>query len=455
MVGVAAFALMTSVSHVAALATAGGLVLCAGAARNMASLPRLGLFAVVALVPLSFLGAQVSAGGMNSLTKLVFLPALAVLAAEGILARRPVVLGKEGLFTALFALALAVSYLVNDATPLSQWFLSRFAGVMLLFVLTANALRTERDVAHLFVVVVVSCLCSVLGSLVAPVNASPNAFWNGTMRMTGWAIADAPTFGTNVLVALLICVYFAFVIRRFWTRLALVAIAGALAIAVVQTYARGIALVLLLSLGYMLFRIRKRVNVFLALMALLLVGLCAAPLIPSAFYERMSGVVNGADDPTMNRRIASYLIGLELFAQHPIVGFGPGSFPVRYMEQEFRFLRTGGASGCFNLYLSVGTQAGLFGLACLAGLLWSSMRSLRFVATSGRRDDDGLETDTFLGQAAEATEIVLVALLLISFFEPTDLQKYLWVFVGVAASLSAIRRGQSAARLKAAEDARQ
>jgi hypothetical protein len=78
---------------------------------------------------------------------------------------------------------------------------------------------------------------------------------------------------------------------------------------------------------------------------------------------------------------------------------------------------------------------------------------LRFVATSYRKDGDETETDAFLGQAAEATEIVLVALLLISFFEPTDLQKYLWVFIGVASSLAAIRRGQFAAGLDSTKDA--
>ena len=445
MAGVAAFALLTSVSSTAAVAAAGGLVLCAGAARRLESIPRLGLFAIVALVPLSYIGAQVSAGGMNSLTKLVFLPALALLAIEGILSRRALVCGREGLFAALLTLTFAVSSLANETTPYSGWFFSRFAGVILLFVLAANALRTERDVAHLYVVVVASCLLSVVGSLIVPVSATPNGVWNGITRMTGWATADAPTFGTNVLVALLICVYFACVTRRSWLRLALTVTAGLLAIAIVQTYARGIALVFVASLGYLLFRIRRRVNVLLVLAVLVFLGLCALPLIPGAYIERMSGAVtHGSSDPTMNRRIASYWIGAKLFMQSPFLGFGPGSVSVQYMSQQFRFIRSDMAGGCFNLYLSVASQAGLIGLACLGAMLWSSLRSLRFVMTS-YREAGAPENDGFLKQAAEVTEIVLVALLMTSLFESTDLQKYLWVFIGVSAALAAIRRGQLAA----------
>jgi O-antigen ligase len=313
------------------------------------------------------------------------------------------------------------------------------ASVILLFVLTANALRTELDVAHLFLVVVASCLLSVVGSVAVPVSATPNGVWNGVTRMTGWATADAPTFGTNVLVALLICVYFAFVARRSWLRLGLAGTAGLLAVAIVQTYARGIALVLVVSVCYLLFRIRKRANVVLTLAALLILVLCTAPLIPGAYYERMSGAVTqGTSDPTMGRRISSYLIGARLFAQNPLLGLGPGSVSVQYMSQEFRFIRSDMASGCFNLYLSVASQAGLLGLACLIGLLWSSWRSLRFVAASY---DAG---DGFLKQAAEILEIVLVALLLVSLFEATDLQKYLWIVLGAIVAVEHIRRTQLA-----------
>jgi O-antigen ligase len=442
MVGVAAFALLTSVSHTAALATAGGLVLCAGAARRMEDLPRLGLFVIVALVPLSYLGTRVAFGSLNSLTKLVFLPALAVLLADRLLTRRPLVLGRVGLGAALFALALAVSNLVNDTTPYSLWFLSRFASVLLLFFLTANVLRGERDVAILLAVMAAACTISAVGSVILPVRAAPNSFMNNGMleRMTGWSTDDAPTFGANLLLALLICLYFAFVDRRPAVRLPLAAAAALLVMAIVHTYARGTTVAMALSIGFLLFKIRRRVSVPAILAALAVMAICLAPLAPEAYWERMRTMYTQFTvDSTITRRIDTYRIGLQLFREHLLFGLGPGNFMAAYMQPEFRFERGVVPSALFNLYLSIATQTGLLGLCAFGLMVGSAFRELRRAAHSA------VDGDGFLTQAAELLQVMLTALLLISLFEPTDLQKYLWIVLGAAAALGGLRRAASAA----------
>jgi O-antigen ligase len=442
MVGAVAFALLTSVSPTLALATAGGLALCAGAARRVEILPRLGLYVVVALVPLSFLGAQMSAGGMNSLTKLVFLPALAVLLADRILTRRPLVLGRIGLNAVFFALALTVSYLLNEASPDSLWFLSRFAGVLLLFFLTANALRCERDVVVLLAVMAAACTLSAVGSVILPVRAAPNSFLhNGTLgRMTGWSTDDAPTFGANLVLALLICLYFAFVDRRPAVRLALGAAAAFLVMAIVHTYARGTTVAMVLSVGFLLFTIRRRVCVPAIVAALALLAICLAPLAPDAYWDRMRTLFTQFSiDPTISRRADTYRIGLQLFREHPLFGLGPGNFMAAYMQPEFRFERGVIPSSLFNLYLSIATQAGLLGLGAFGLMVVSAFGELRRIARSA------IDGDGFLAQAAELLQVMLTALLLISLFEPTDLQKYLWVVLGAATALGGLRRAGTVA----------
>jgi hypothetical protein len=122
-----------------------------------------------------------------------------------------------------------------------------------------------------------------------------------------------------------------------------------------------------------------------------------------------------------------------------LLGFGPGNFLMQYMSPVFRF--DGGAvpSVLFNLYLSIATQAGLLGLAAFAAVVWQAFRELRFVRRSV------VETDHSLGHIAEVLEVVLVALLVVSLFEPTDLQKYLWIVFGAATAAGHIRRVQLAA----------
>ena len=435
MVGVTAFALLTSVSNTAAVAAAGGLLVCAASVRRLEQLPKLGLLVVTALVPLSYLGTRIAVGTFNSFTKLIFIPALAVLAVDRIFTRRPLVLGRQSLYVLLLGLALAISYVLNVRTPDSFWFLTRFASMMLLFFLCANVVRDERDLKTLLVVIAGSCLLSAVGAMITP---PPHA--GGMSRMTGWAYEDAPTFGTHLLVALLICLYFLFVTRQAWLRVALVPVSGVLALAIVMTYARGVSVVTAVSAAVLLFKLRKRVSVGWVLASVLVLALCLLPLVPGAYWERMSTMVTQyGTDPTINRRADSYRIGLQLFEQHPLLGFGPGNFIAQYMSPEFRFDRSAIPSVCFNLYLSIATQAGLLGLAAFGLIVWSAFRSLRSVARSYG------EADGFLKQAVEVLEIVLVALLLISLFEPTDLQKYLWIVFGAAAAAGQIRRAQLAA----------
>jgi O-antigen ligase len=438
MAGMAAFAFLTTVSQTAALATAGGLVLCAGAIRRAEELPKLGLLIVTALVPLSYLGTRVALGSFNSLTKLVFLPALAVLLADRLLTRRSLVIGRVGLGATLFALALAGSYLINAATPYSLWFLSRFVGVLLLFFLTANALRSERDVAVLLAVIVAACALSAVGSIILPVQAAPNSFLHdGALeRMTGWSTDDAPTFGANLLLALLICLYFAFVDRRPAVRLPLGAAAALLVMAIVRTYARGTTVAMALSVGFLLFKIRRRVSVPAILAALALAALCLAPLAPEAYWERMRTMFTQFGvDPTMTRRTDTYRIGLRLFREHSLLGLGPGNFMAAYMRPEFRFERGVVPSALFNLYLSVATQTGLLGLCAFGLIIGGAFSELRRAARSAVGEDG------FLAQAAELLQVMLTALLIISLFEPTDLQKYLWIVLGAATAVGGLRRG--------------
>jgi O-antigen ligase len=259
-------------------------------------------------------------------------------------------------------------------------------------------------------------------------------------RMTGWSTDDAPTFGASLLLALLICLYFAFVDRRSAVRLPLAAAAAVLVMAIVHTYARGTTVAMVLSVGFLVFMVRRRVSVPAVLTALALLALCLAPLAPDAYWERMRTMYTQFSvDSTITRRTDTYRIGLQLFREHWLFGLGPGNFVAAYMEPGFRFERGIIPSALFNLYLSIGTQTGLLGLCAFGLMVGSAFGELRRAARSAVAGDD------FLAQAAELLQVMLAAMLLISFFEPTDLQKYLWIVLGAAAALGGLRRAGSAA----------
>ena len=437
MVGVVGFALLIAVSQVAAVATAAGLVLCVGLARRLERFPAVALMVIVALVPLSYLHTQVGFGVMNSLSKLVFFPAFAVLVLDWVLTRRPLVLGRAGFFVLLYGLTLALAYLCNERTPHSLWFLSRFASMILLFLLSANAIHEERDLAMITGVVVAACMVSAFGSLVGAVGAETAD--GGFTRLNGWSADDAPTFGTNMLVALLLGVYFLAATRKSWMRLVLAPVVVVLALAIIQTFARGVALVTLLSLGYLLFKLRRRISPVWVLAVIVVVALSLIAFVPAVYWERLaSSVTRFGSDPTIGRRLDSYRIAYELFSRQPLLGFGPGNFIVEYMSPEFRFDHSATPSVCFNLYLSIAVQAGLIGLAAFGLIVVVAFRELRFVARSYG------EGDGFLKQGAEVLEVILAAFLLVSLVEPTDLHKYMWIVFGLIAATARLRREQLA-----------
>jgi len=437
--GVVLFALLTSVSQLAALATAFGLVVCAGTVHRLENLPKVILFAIVALVPLSYLHTQVTFGSFNSLTKLLFVPAFAVLILDWFVARRPIILGRQGFFVAVFGLLLVISSLSNGGNPHSLYFITRFFSMFLLFFLCANVIRRKSDLAMLLTVIVVASLVSAMSSLVPGASIS---FGSGGSyaRSIGWSFDDPPTFGTNVLMALLVSVYFLFVTRKMWLRVVLLPVTAILALAIVQTYARGIFVVGMVSIGFLLFRIRHRSSLPVALAVAGLLAVCLLPLIPHTYWDRVSSLFNHFGfDATINRRLASLRIGYQLFTQNPFLGFGPGNFMMHYMAPEFRFDHTGIPSVCFNLYLSIAAQSGLLGLAAFGLILWETFREMRFVTRSYG------ERDSFLKQAVEVLEVIIVAFLIVSLYEPTDLHKYMWIVFGAVAAAGHIRREQLAA----------
>lgn len=427
-------------SGVAMVALAAAVTVFLWVGRRIEILPKAGLLAIVALVPLGYLGTMVSFGMLNSFTKLVFIPAFAVLFGEWALCRRPLVLGgRQGLWVMGFGATFLLSYLASAHTVHSALFLSRLVGMLLLFVLTANVMRSDHDLALLLAVMAVACGLSAAGSVFMPVMAAPNPVMNNgaVVRMTGWSANDAPTFGSDLLISLLTCLYFAIVTRRRWLRVVLAAAVVGFLIGIVYTYARGVSLVMVLSAGYLLFRLRRRLSwtgVAVAGAAVL----CLAPFLPEAYWDRMgTALTQFSSDATIGRRLDTWRIGWKLFEQSPLLGFGPGNFIVQYMSPEFRFDRAGVPSVCFNLFLSVATQAGLMGLVALGGVLLLAFRNLRRLS-----DSFGTE-ESLLKHIAELLNIALVTLLMMSLFEPTDFQKTLWIVLGAIVAAAHIRRQQT------------
>ena len=116
-----------------------------------------------------------------------------------------------------------------------------------------------------------------------------------------------------------------------------------------------------------------------------LAGALALPVMPSSFWTRMDSIVNGEEDETGSReaRLRLFNQGLQVFADNPLTGVGAGQFknynaPGETLE-KWRVTH--------DVWLQVASELGIFGLLTFAFLVirayGSSLAALRLLR--GRR----------------------------------------------------------------------
>lgn len=437
--GIVALAALTAVAPAAAAALM--LAICACLLLNV-RLIKLGFFAIVALVPLDSLGQlDLQAPIPITVTKLLFPPVLAAMLIQRVLSRRPFAGGRIGRYVALFGGAVLFSALMAGFGGVTLSGLRHYLSVLLLFVLAANVIETERDARVLLAVIVGGCLVSGLIGLLdwyTPLNLVSGRHWGAQgMRLSGASSENPNTFATNLLVALFLALAFALGEPRRGRRAALLLVAAMLLAAIAHAMSRAVALALVVAGLYLLVRLRHRVRAPAALLIVCALALVVLPFVPPAYFERIAGLVTErATDVTLHRRFAYNLIGLDLFRQSPIWGIGPDNFPLYYLDQDYRYLtdQISGARLLHNVYLLIACEMGLLGLLAFGAIIVESIRSLRASAAFVGSAPAG-----FLGRAAEAFEVALVAFLLSSLFLPNEHQKYMWILFAMPAALATMR----------------
>jgi len=446
MAGVAAFALLICLSPSLAVVAGVAFIVFAATLRWPDYVPKWGFYTIVGLVPLSAIGGHLPIPVVNSLTKLMFLLAFGWLLIGGILRSRRFVVGPQGLAALAFAGSAVLATIYCEKTEATFPVLMRFLNHVLLFILAVNVLKTKRDIAILFVVIVTTCLVSAVGGMLDP-DLWSHEHGPAGERFAGWTVQDdAPTFGFFLLMGILISFYYLLVTRLAWLRIALLPVIGILVYAMISTYARSTFVVLVAAAGVTLFKLRKRLPVVFALLCLFAITLAVAPLIPSAFYSRLKSIGRQFDserqrDPTVQWRIDSARIGFDMFMRSPLVGRGPGNFPEEYLSREFRYDRVYRPNSVVgNTYVSVLYQVGFVGFAILALLLFMAWRDLRAVKASYEIEGMGDGSSAFLNDAADLLQILLVACLMYSLFGTIEKEKYLWTVLATAAVLARIRR---------------
>ena len=336
----------------------------------------------------------------------------------------------------LFLLVILLSFLFADDRAAAIDGLRRRVNLLVLFYLILRLADSVRRVEILVIAVLVSSVVSgglaILGHATnTQLTASEEMIASGddvVLRQSG-ASSAGPNSAAHALIAGG-CIATVLALRRpRWRPLLLGVLAVALA-GIVLSYSRSMTIVACCAAAMLLFGNRRSRRFPQIVLTCVLLAAFALPLVPQAFWDRLSTLEDPGADYTLARRFGYQLVGLDLLATHPLLGIGPANFPSRYMSFDYRWMpsRTLTPRALHNMYLSVTVETGLLGMAFFGGLLLVSLLGARKVWKQS--------PDARAQALGEALFFSLAAYMVGCLFSPAETSKYTWILPGLAAALA-------------------
>ncbi len=179
-------------------------------------------------------------------------------------------------------------------------------------------------------------------------------------------------------------------------------------------------------------------------LAILVPGLCLIlfliPWVPAQYTARITTIFDavasftdgGQTDTAVKGRLSENLVGLQIFADHPLLGVGLNNYPVHYRRYAQRIgldLRHEDRSA-HNLYLQIAAETGIVGISVFGLLVWVMFRGLRQTYI----------TFTNLGKSNEAEMVMtfliaMIGYLTASIFLHSAYPRYFWLLFGIALAI--------------------
>jgi len=391
------------------------------------------LLLIIGLVPVDSISKF---GGMLSLTKLIFPPLLAlaiwrrVINRESLWIRQP-----QRTAVLVFLFAILLSFVMADSREYALLSLKKYASLLMLYWAGLLVISRVRDISHLLYVIILTCaISSAVGLLgiIAGVDTGFAQQWEGVERAGGMSSEDPNTFAMHVLVAFFMAASLLMSLKSVVARGLLAVCILIYSLNLVFSFSRSSLIALAVGMAYFTWSRRREIRWKWVLPMVVVVGICSAPFIPRKYYERIATLENitTSQDGSFKRRIAYHIMGFDLISRSPVWGVGPGNFSYHFKSQVYRYTADtfGEARRLHNMFLSIGSELGLFGLACFLAILVASFRLANGIIRRAR--EAGMAEH---GRNAQALKYALFTFLAGSFFLPAEYSKYLWI---ILASLS-------------------
>jgi O-antigen ligase len=307
---------------------------------------------------------------------------------------------RHRLVWAVFGIVASLGLSVITAFSAGQAFatFTDFLKTATMFLVVANAMRSEKKVSLIVYVLVTSLLLASVRVLLG--------YGGGRAELSSAAYGSANILAETVLVG----VAFALIVGMRWRsgsrvgRGFLLLATLPMLVVVLITNSRAGSMALVAGCAVMALRSRRRALALLVVAAMLAMAwLC----IGQDRRERLMTIKDRTTDSSYLGRVYAWQAARQMFISHPLLGVGAGNFPAVYYTE---FPSPGAEHGHWlqphNVYYQVLSELGLVGMGSFGWLViacFLTIRGIRARTTSG--------SGNLAAAIADASEVTLVMLL--------------------------------------------
>ncbi|NCB63835.1 MAG: O-antigen polymerase [Clostridia bacterium] len=282
-----------------------------------------------------------------------------------------------GPYAVLFAFAVVLSWPVSAVSALSLRYLFFHVTCMLCVAVTVSAVERPDQLTRLAAFASLGTLAtSVMGVVQRIQGVEVNASYvdlslNEGMPGRVFAVFENPNAFAEVLVMLLPLAAALVVGSKTWKgRVAALFPLGLGIVALAMTYGRASYIGFVVSVLVFVFLWKRKI-----IPALLLLGVCALPLLPDTVFNRILTIFN-TNDTSTSSRFPLYEAALRLVAERPVRGAGLGGDAVRFVIKEQNLYHgTAPFVHAHNTFLQIWLETGLLGIVSFFAAMVAAIKS--------------------------------------------------------------------------------
>jgi probable O-glycosylation ligase (exosortase A-associated) len=301
--------------------------------------------------------------------------------------------------------------------------LGELAKIVFISMLTTGLVRTPDRARYLLLTIAGSLGLLALKTIVQGIQ-NPGLVMHGP----GGAIADNNDYGLALVMALPLLAFLARDEEAFLTKAILFAMAIACVGGVLLTRSRGGVLALgLLAVAWIFTGRRSPRTLILMPLAIALVLV----LTPPELFDRVRALATGTQDASAQNRVIAWEKALNMAADKPVFGVGPGNFVNRWFEYEPA--TSEGPYVAHNTYLQILAESGILAVAIYVIMIVVTLVSLARL----RRQSP----EWWRRRYAHAVFLSLLAFIAGSFFLSRTHFDLVYHLVGISVALRVVRPG--------------